>query len=103
MLHICSPFLQVLAWNGGGKSNYSEIVSDGGYKVGSKSIDISLPSMEDVEAELETVGHKAHAGAEKLESKIEKLAEKFEDFVADEMEEFFEEFKHHRAAQRASM
>ncbi|GME28910.1 putative autophagic serine protease alp2 protein [Neofusicoccum parvum] len=100
---VPSDTTNVLAWNGGGKSNYSEIVSDGGYKVGSKSIDISLPSMEDVEAELETVGHKAHAGAEKLESKIEKLAEKFEDFVADEMEEFFEEFKHHRAAQRASM
>lgn len=94
--------LQVLAWNGGGKSNFSEIVSDGGYKVGSKSIDISLPSMEEVEAELETVGSKVHAGSEKLESKIEKLAEKFEDFVADEMEDFFEEFKQHRAAAHAS-
>lgn len=95
--------MQVLAWNGGGKSNYSDIVADGGYKVASKSIDISLPSMEDVEEEVETVGRKISTGSEKLESKIEKLAEKFEDFVADELEEFFEEFKHHRAAQRASM
>lgn len=95
--------MQLLAWNGGGKSNYSEIVADGGYKLTSKVIDISLPSMEDVEEEVESVSRKFSAGSEKLESKIEKLAEKFEDFVADEMEDFLEEFKRHRAAKHESM
>ncbi|KAB2571270.1 putative autophagic serine protease alp2 protein [Lasiodiplodia theobromae] len=100
---VPSDTTNLLAWNGGGKSNYSEIVADGGYKLTSKVIDISLPSMEDVEEEVESVSRKFSAGSEKLESKIEKLAEKFEDFVADEMEDFLEEFKRHRAAKHESM
>jgi len=99
---VPSDTTNLLAWNGGGKANYSEIVSDGGYKVISKTIDLSLPSMEDVKEEVENANRKFHAGSEKLESKLEALAEQLEDFIADEMEDFFEEFKRHRAS-KASM
>lgn len=87
--------MQVLAWNGGGKSNYSSIISEGGYKLNraDNKVEVSLPSMEDVEEEFEVIGEKAKAGSKKVQAKLEKLTEKFEDFVADEMEEFFADFK----------
>jgi cerevisin len=28
-------YIQLLAWNGGGNSNYTEIIAQGGYKAGS--------------------------------------------------------------------
>ncbi|KAF2139014.1 uncharacterized protein K452DRAFT_328369 [Aplosporella prunicola CBS 121167] len=104
---VPSDTTNLLAWNGGGSGNYSDIIQKGGYTVKSaKKIDVSLPSIdeveEDIKGEFETIGRKAQAGSAKLESKVEKLAEKFEDFVADEMEEFFEEFKHRMEADRAS-
>ncbi|KAK8155210.1 peptidase S8/S53 domain-containing protein [Phyllosticta citrichinensis] len=92
---VPSDTTNVLAWNGGGKSNYSAIISEGGYKLNraDNKVQLSLPTMEDVEGEVELVGEKAKAGSKKVQAKLEKLTEKFEDFVADEMEEFFNDFK----------
>lgn len=53
----------MLAWNGAGKSNFSEIVNDGGYEV--KRTPDLFETAADFKAELK-------AEIEKLESMIEK-------------------------------
>jgi cerevisin len=63
------------------------------------TVTITIPdfSLEDVEVEFEeslkATGRKIEKGSSRLQEKVEKLSREFEDFVADEMEEFFEEFR----------
>lgn len=90
----------ILAWNGGGSSNYSDIIHKGSYtvkKAEKGAITITIPSLseveEDVEAEFEKAKQAAGRTGERLQGKLEKLTEEIEDFVAEEMEGFFEEFK----------
>lgn len=92
----------ILAWNGGGSSNYSDIIDKGSYTVGKQvdeeeAITITIPSFTeieaDVEAEYEKAKHAAGRTGHHLEEKLEKLTSEIEDFVAEEMEGFFEEFK----------
>ncbi|KAF2014518.1 hypothetical protein BU24DRAFT_423444 [Aaosphaeria arxii CBS 175.79] len=82
----------ILAWNGGGSSNFSEIVEKGGYAAST-----SKPIITEIEEEIEADFHKAKKAAHKagshLEEKLEKLTSEIEDFVAEEMEGFFHEFK----------
>ncbi|KAF2743346.1 hypothetical protein M011DRAFT_497006 [Sporormia fimetaria CBS 119925] len=91
----------ILAWNGGGSSNYSDIINKGGYtaKAAKKEekITITIPSVQEVEETVEAEFEKAKKAAGRtaghLQGKLEKLTEEIEDFVADEMESFFKEFK----------
>ncbi|RDA88413.1 hypothetical protein CP532_5595, partial [Ophiocordyceps camponoti-leonardi (nom. inval.)] len=76
-----------LAWNGGGCSNFSDIVSQGGYRT------THAPSMlemmeEAAKDKMSLVTHKVTAGADKLAEKVEKLAEKLHDMVDDEIDDF---------------
>ena len=63
------------------------------------TVTITIPdfSPEDVEVEFEeslkATGRKIEKGSSRLQEKVEKLSREFEDFVADEMEEFFDEFR----------
>jgi cerevisin len=63
------------------------------------TVTITIPdfSPEDVEIEFEeslkATGRKIEKGSSRLQEKVEKLSREFEDFVADEMEEFFDEFR----------
>jgi len=63
------------------------------------TVTITIPdfSLEDVEVEfeesLQATGRKIEKGSSRLQEKVEKLSREFEDFVADEMEEFFDEFR----------
>lgn len=84
---------QILAWNGGGSSNYSDIINKGAYQAtpGEKTVTVKLPSTEDLEKALKTAGRKTRVGASQLAEKIEKLTEEIEDFVEEEIKEFFEE------------
>ncbi|KAF2203648.1 hypothetical protein GQ43DRAFT_251501 [Delitschia confertaspora ATCC 74209] len=93
----------LLAWNGGGSSNYSDIIHKGSYaaKKSEKEYTITLPNFSEIEAEAEAefkkhigaAGRKiSHTGSH-VEDKIEKLAHKFEDLVADKMEEMLEEVR----------
>ncbi|CAI6309211.1 unnamed protein product [Periconia digitata] len=88
----------ILAWNGGGSSNYSDIVDKGSYTAkneGSKTI--TIPSVSDIEEGIEAEYQKAKSAASRtgghLQDKLDQLSNKIEDFVAEEMESFFEEFK----------
>ena len=86
----------ILAWNGGGSSNFTAIVEKGGYKTKqTKQEDKSAVS--EIEKDLEAEFNKAKAAAFRngnhLQGKLEKLSADIEDFVAEEMEELFSEFK----------
>lgn len=97
---VPSNTANVLAWNGGGSSNYSEIIEAGDYTVKAaeeKEYTITIPSLseveEDIEVEFEKAAKSATKKGKKFQSKLEKLTADIEDFVAEEMEGFFEEFK----------
>jgi len=88
----------ILAWNGGGASNYSSIVEQGGYTVKAaeeeeKEYRITIPSLSDVEKGIEGESKKAKDAAGRTGTKLEKLEHEIEDFVATEMESLFDEFK----------
>lgn len=38
-------FFQLLAWNGGGSSNYTEIVASGGYNAATRGAEVTLDRM----------------------------------------------------------
>ncbi|PFH62828.1 hypothetical protein XA68_11609 [Ophiocordyceps unilateralis] len=76
-----------LAWNGGGCSNFSDIVSSGGYRT--KHAPSMLEMMEAAAKDkVSLVSHKVTEGADKLSEKVEKLADKLHDMVDDEIDDF---------------
>ncbi|KAF2867315.1 subtilisin-like serine protease [Massariosphaeria phaeospora] len=94
----------ILAWNGGGSSNYTDIIGKGGYVAKKQAASVPVPSTpslaeleQDFEVEFEkaksAAGHKLSTGSHALSDKLNKLTVDIEDFVAEEMEEFFEELK----------
>ncbi|KAF3769400.1 hypothetical protein M406DRAFT_102797 [Cryphonectria parasitica EP155] len=70
----------VLAWNGGGCSNYSAILEAGGYAVQPKSTSI-----------LSSVSDKVAEAGESLADKVDKLSEKIHELVDEELKEFMDE------------
>jgi len=83
----------ILAWNGGGSSNYSDIIHKGSYKAGSaqKTVRVKLPSMDQFDDAIKTAGRRVQVDGAQLAEKIEKLTNEIEDFVEEEIKEFFEE------------
>jgi cerevisin len=99
---VPSNTANILAWNGGGSDNYTEIVENGGYKskVAQKQESehtITIPSVAEIEKEVADEFQKAKEAAgratHKVGGKLSKLEAEIEDFVAEEMEVLFEEFK----------
>lgn len=90
----------ILAWNGGGSSNYTEIVEKGGYTA-KKAADeekesefhITIPSLADFEADFEKAKESAGRKAHHVGGKLQKLESEIEDFIAEEMEVMFEKVK----------
>ncbi|EAT77703.2 hypothetical protein SNOG_14851 [Parastagonospora nodorum SN15] len=78
----------ILAWNGGGSSNYTDIVEQGGYTVkkaaekDESEFRIAIPSLSEIEKDIEGEYEKAKAAASRTGSKLEKLEHEIEDFVA---------------------
>ncbi|KAF9732392.1 hypothetical protein PMIN06_007461 [Paraphaeosphaeria minitans] len=93
----------ILAWNGGGSSNYSDIIEKGGYTVKAEKeekkegLTINIPSVaeveKDLEAEFKVAKNAAGRAGSHLHEKLDKLTGEIEDFITEEMEGFFEEFK----------
>ncbi|KAL6872090.1 serine protease-like protein [Trichoderma novae-zelandiae] len=87
----------LLAWNGGGCSNFSQIVEAGSYTVKAKySKQAKLPSTieeleEAIEGDFEVVSGEIVKGAKSFGSKAEKFAKKIHDLVEEEIEEFISE------------
>ncbi|KAK3068689.1 hypothetical protein LTS18_000561, partial [Coniosporium uncinatum] len=94
----------ILAWNGGGSSNYTDIVKKGGYTVANikeeesfsitiPKIDIHLPEGEDFEHMLESAKHSTVSASKQLKHKFEQISEKIEGVVADELKSFMKELE----------
>lgn len=81
---VPSNTANILAWNGGGESNYSSIIDKGSYKVAKK---------EDQEISLDfgKIEEGVTSDAKKLAQKIEQLSHKVEEEVAEELKDFFHE------------
>jgi cerevisin len=98
---IPSGTVNLLAWNGGGSSNYSSIVDQGGYQAkssNSKSVKIALPTtIEEMEAEIESgfdvVSGKVQKASKSAITKAEKFTKKIHEMVDEELEEFFEKLQ----------
>ena len=78
--------VQVLAWNGGGSSNYSQILRLGRYVVGSDKSDdsTSLPALGVLKEELETVSEELTFEFEQLLNKVEKVSERVNHLAVEE-------------------
>jgi len=82
----------ILAWNGGGISNYSDIVDKGSYKmVREEEYKIQLPTKAEIEEDLEHASKYIHKSSKDIAAKISKLTAEIEDFVEEEIREFVEE------------
>lgn len=84
----------LLAWNGGGCSNYSSIIEAGGYKVKTdeNSILTSVSELEKaVENDFKVVSGKITQAGESFAEKAEKLSQKIHELVDEEVKEFLGE------------
>ncbi|KAI1086657.1 serine protease 2 [Rostrohypoxylon terebratum] len=92
---IPSDTPNLLAWNGGGFSNYSQIVSEGGYvaETPAKS-SLSIEELEKaIEHDFNVVSGTVVKGVSSLSGKAEKLSNKIHEIVDEELKEFFEELR----------
>jgi len=87
----------ILAWNGGGSSNYSSIIKSGGYsKKAATKEPLKLPTTvelleEAIEKDFNMVSGEIVKDTKTAVSKTEKLSKKIEQIVEEELKEFFEE------------
>ncbi|KAM0705624.1 hypothetical protein Q7P35_006983 [Cladosporium inversicolor] len=85
---VPSNTANILAWNGGGESNYSAIVEKGGYKATHR------PTMlEEIESEAKVASKKVYSEGDELAHKVAELTEKVEDLIAGELKDMFRELK----------
>jgi cerevisin len=93
---VPSDTANILAWNGGGSSNYSSIIKAGGYTV-KKSSDaekVKLPTTielleEAMEKDFNMISGKIVKDTKKVMSKTEKFSKK----IQEEIQEYFEELE----------
>jgi cerevisin len=96
---VPSSTTNILAWNGGGSSNFSSIAAAGGYKskaAVSKPAKAKMPTdIKELEAAIEKDFNIASGtivtGAKSVMSKAEKLASKIHEIIDEEFKEFFDE------------
>jgi len=91
---VPSDTKNILAWNGGGSSNYSSIIEAGGFTSDNAGKADMPATIEELEAAIENdfniASGKIVKGTESVVSKMEKLTEKIHDMVDEELKEFFE-------------
>jgi len=83
----------ILAWNGGGSSNFTDIVGKGSYtSKNSKVVDLEfeIPDVTEINVIIEKAGSGARRGGRRAHQKIEKVVHEIEEFIEDEMKELFE-------------
>ncbi|KUJ09778.1 serine protease [Mollisia scopiformis] len=86
----------ILAWNGGGSSNYSSIIKAGGYSVGKADKPTNMPTTielleEAIEKDLNMISGEIVKDTKSVMSKTEKFSKKIQKMVDEELHEFFEE------------
>ncbi|KAE9365398.1 serine protease [Stipitochalara longipes BDJ] len=93
---VPSDTKNVLAWNGGGSSNYTSIIKAGGYSVKKSTKASKLPTTielleEAIENDFNMISGEVVKSTESAMSKTEKLSKKIQKMVDEELHEFFEE------------
>jgi cerevisin len=93
---VPSDTKNVLAWNGGGSSNYSSIIKAGGYAVKNTKAPVDLPTTielleEAIENDFNMISGEVVKDAKSVASKTEKISKKIQKMVDEELNEFFEE------------
>lgn len=85
----------LLAWNGGGCSNYSSILESGSYTVEPEQSKSVLSSVSDIEKAIENdfkvVSGKIVHTSETFADKAEKISQKIHEIVDEELKEFMKE------------
>ena len=79
MSNVPSDTTNILAWNGGGSANYTEIVAKGGYTVG------AMPSESVKEQLSEVVKEQFSEVSEEAVEILKKIEGKLEDFLVEEL------------------
>lgn len=79
LTEVPSNTANILAWNGGGKSNYSSIIDDGKYTAASKEINIDFGKVKD---EVTEVSEKVHM-----------IGKEIEHFVSEELKDILEKLE----------
>ena len=92
---VPSDTKNVLAWNGGGSSNYSSIIKAGGYSVKKTKVS-NLPTTielleEAIEKDFNTISGEVVKETESMMYKTKKISKKIQKMVDEELNEFFEE------------
>ncbi|KAH9825482.1 Peptidase S8, subtilisin-related [Teratosphaeria destructans] len=81
---VPSNTANILAWNGGGASNYSSIIDEGGYEAkNEKTISVDFGKIEE----------EITIDAKKLADKVKSISARIEDEVAEELKDFFRELR----------
>lgn len=89
-----------MAWNGGGISNYSQIIDKGGYKTVevqndapaiAPHLELTVPDVQEIKNALKQVGKNVEISSSKFAEKVEKMTKEIEDFVAEELKDFVQE------------
>jgi cerevisin len=92
---VPSDTKNILAWNGGGSSNYSEIIKAGGYSVKSAApskLPTTIELLEEaIEKDLNVISGEIVKDTKSVVSKTEKISKKIQKMVDEELNEFFEE------------
>ncbi|KAI1295725.1 peptidase S8/S53 domain-containing protein [Xylaria venustula] len=92
---IPSDTPNLLAWNGGGYSNYSSIIAEGGYAA--ETTEESTLTLEELEKaiqdDLNVVSGKIVKGVSSFSDKAEKFSEKVHDLVDEELKGFLKELR----------
>lgn len=93
---VPSGTTNVLAWNGGGSSNYSSIVEAGSYTVKEASTPAQMPTTielleEAIENDFSILHGELVKSSKTMISEAEKLSKKIQKLVDEELNEFFEE------------
>ncbi|KAF4626830.1 hypothetical protein G7Y89_g11324 [Cudoniella acicularis] len=87
----------LLAWNGGGSSNYSSIIKAGGYSVKSakkpaSNVPTTIELLEEaIEKDFNMLSGEIVKDTKSVVSKTEKISKKIQKLVDEELSEFFEE------------
>ncbi|KAF4980317.1 hypothetical protein FZEAL_3634 [Fusarium zealandicum] len=89
---IPSDTPNLLAWNGGGCSDFQKIVSAGGYNANKASPSSPIKELENaVEEEIEIVSGKIVKSAKQFGNKADKFSKKIHELVDEELEQFLKE------------
>ncbi|EMR65381.1 Subtilisin-like proteinase Spm1 [Eutypa lata] len=85
----------LLAFNGGGKANYSQIIAEGGYTAEkTPENSVTLEELEKaIEEDFNVVSGKVVKGFSSVSDKAEELSQKIHEVIDEELKEFFEELR----------